>query len=358
MYAWCLYDVHIRGADAPEPDVLNAAQTIVRLVAFDEQAYDPAKIPFVATVLRVANACDVRQRDREALKWLDKLDPMRLPTNAFRGHDSKGREQEMASPREKYYSIRTRALERLGLWQECLNTAGHALGNCGPFHHDNDIWFARRIAISKVRLGQAAEALPELEQLAARKPTGFIHTDIATAAWQIGDTERTFKHALLAALAPQKIGFKLHPVQLLAEILWRRGDVELARTHLQLCIAGRVSNGWKVQEDLKILSNTWDVKEPIGDVQGLLKQLEPLWRTWSGELNPRQTGMIQKILPHGRAGFIRSEGNQQFYFNTRDWQDRRSKPTEGIRVTFLTRTGFDPKRQLPSTVACDVRVFS
>ena len=41
IYAWSLYDVHIRGVDAPNPEVLKAAQMIVRLTRSSDMPYAP-----------------------------------------------------------------------------------------------------------------------------------------------------------------------------------------------------------------------------------------------------------------------------------------------------------------------------
>ena len=356
IYAWTLYDVHIRGATAPDPEVLRAAQTIVRLTN-DEQAYAPTSA-FAITVLHMAKLWAKNGRDLRVLEWLDKLDVNRLPLEPGKGLDERGREQELASRKEHYYSLRTHSLERLGRWQQCLDTATRALSECGRLHHDNDIWFARRIALAKQGLGRPQEALAELQQLAERKQAPFLHTDVAAAAWDAGDYASTFKHALHAVVAPQDIGFKLEAVRLIAEVLWQRGEAEHARNHLCLCLAVRESKGWKTTEDLTKLASSWDVSGRGRDPDTILRALGPLWERWMEELTPRLTGIITKMLPNGHAGFIRGDDGGDFYFDTREWKERRSKPAEGVHVTFATRRGFDRKRQRSTTVACEVKFTS
>ncbi len=354
VYAWALYD-SIRSTDVPGPEMLAVAETITSLRGLDEQAYARTS-PFVATVLRVARGWAKLGRNARALEWLDKLNPTQLSTEPRIWSDEAGRKRELASARERYYSIRTRALERLGRWQECLETTSHALADCGPLHHDNDVWFARRIALAKLRLGQPQEALAELEQTAARKPTPFLQADIAKAAWAAGDTVRTFKHALQSLQAPRDIRFNLEAVRLLAEVLWRRGEVDLAKRHLSLCIAERRSQGWKPSGELSMLATSWGVVGIPDDPNSILNELRPLWKRWNNDLVPRRSGVIVKLFPHGRAGFIRSDDNGQFYFDARDWKDYKSKPAEGSHVTFATRPGFDRRRQRSTTVACEVVV--
>ena len=72
IYAWTLYDVHIRGSKTLDAEVLKAAQTIVDLTN-DDRAYEPTSA-FAITVLYVAKLWADAQRDLRVLEWLDKLD--------------------------------------------------------------------------------------------------------------------------------------------------------------------------------------------------------------------------------------------------------------------------------------------
>jgi tetratricopeptide (TPR) repeat protein len=216
----------------------------------------------------------------------------------------------------------------------------------------------RRIALAKQGLGRPQEALAELQQLAERKQAPFLHTDIAAAAWDAGDYASTFKHALHALVAPEDIGFKLDAARLMAQVLWQRGEAEHARNHLRLCLAVRESRGWKATADLTKLASSWDVRGQERDPDTILRVLRPLWERWTEELTPRLTGIITKMLANGYAGFIRGDDGTDFYFDGRDWKERRPEPAQGIRVTFATRRGFDRKRQRSTTVACEVRAAS
>jgi len=357
VLAWALYDVHVRGVDPAEERMRKAAHEIVSLSRMDEQRYAKTS-PFVPTVLRMAKYWERQKRSVNVLKWLGTLESARLSTEPFMGTDERGRPQEVASPRERYYSGVTRAMQQLGRWEDCLQASTMALSDCGRLHHGNDVWFRRRIALAKLALGRTEEALHELQQLATRKPSGFLETDVARASWALKDSDRTFKHALRALLSPTEIHFKLEAARLLAEVLWQRGDKEKARAHIRLCLAVRSKAGWKTPEVLKKTITQWEIGEGDLDANAILRELRPLWERWQEHVAPRRTGAIVRVLPHGRAGFIRGEDGKQFYFGSRDWKERRWKPVEGTAVTFSTRAGFDSKRQLATTVACEVRPVS
>jgi len=354
ILSWALYDVHARGVDPAEERMRKAAREIVRLTRSDDQRFARTS-PFVPTVLRMAKYWAKQGRSNNTLKWLGTLEPARLSSEPFTRKDESGRPREIASPRERYYAGLTRALNQLGRWEECLQASTQALNDCGQLHHGNEVWFRRRIAISKLELGRADEALRELEELATRKPSGFLETDVARSAWALGDHDRTFKHALQALLSPEDIGFKLEAARLLAEVLWRRGEKEAARAHIRLCLTVRSKERWKIPETLKKTATEWEVDQGQVDPNALLGELRPLWEKWREQLAPRRRGTVFRLLPHGKAGFIRAEDGERLFFKARDWQERPSKPAEGIAVTFATRPGFDPKRQVATTEAYDVK---
>lgn len=354
VYAWVLYDSVIRGAESINENIQKAAELIVSL-ANDDDAYSSTSA-YPITILHVAKLWSQKQRDIRVLEWLKKLDPSRLGTDPGKGTDDRGRDRELASRRERYYSLLTHALERLGRWQECLDMSSKAISDCGALHHDNDIWFARRIALAKQGLGRPTEAVEELQRLAERKQASFLHSDIASAAWDARDDKTTFKHALHALVAPQDIGYKLDAVRLIAEVLWQRGEKDYARRHVQFCVAVRTAKGWSVSMDLSTLVENWQVATTSETTNTIQRELELLWKKWLDGLMPRKMGAITKILPSGHAGFIRSSEHQDFYFDAHDWKGRRSAMVEGVHVSFATRQGFDRKRQRSTTVACDIHV--
>ena len=58
---------------------------------------------------------------------------------------------------------------KLGKFQECYDVSKLALETFEKFHYSNDIWFARRIALSKKNLGNSEDAIKELQQILRKK---------------------------------------------------------------------------------------------------------------------------------------------------------------------------------------------
>ncbi|NCX95359.1 MAG: hypothetical protein EBX41_02915, partial [Chitinophagia bacterium] len=69
--------------------------------------------------------------------------------------------EEQASDKENWYAVKTKALFETQQYQECFVVSKKALETFDKFHYLNDIWFARRVALSRKKLGNKKEALNE-----------------------------------------------------------------------------------------------------------------------------------------------------------------------------------------------------
>jgi tetratricopeptide (TPR) repeat protein len=352
VLTWAAFDV-IRSAEELTPNELGLARRVVRLLEGEGTNHEKTS-PFVPTVLRVARHLVRKHRYLQALAWLKKLDAARLGTDEFQFQDERGKQRRLASHRERYFSLRTVCFEKLERWEECLDAAESAVAACGQLHHDNDIWLARRIARSKVNLGRVEEGLKELELLAKKKAASFIFTDIAVAAHKLGQADRAESACLDALSAQGDLGFKLEALLLLARVLWSKGQQERACKHLALYIAVRKTNAWSVDKDAQVLAEQWNVASDV-DVAAALSELKPTWRRSPPSGGSRKSGIVDSILPHGKAGFIVTADKQRFYFETRDLGNGWGKPSRGSRVNFATRPSFDRKHNRESVVAYDIR---
>lgn len=355
VYAWALFD-EIRGISELTDTALGNARQIVRLCAKDETRHTVVS-PFVPTILHVSRLLSKKGRHDQVLRCLELLDESQLATGEYAFVDASGKQRRLASQKEKYFGLKTIALEKLTRWEECLAIAETALTVCASLHHDNDIWFARRAALAKSHLGQSDQAIADLTRLAARKQASFIFVDIAKVAWGIGKHDVVFTHCVRALEGGGEITYKLPALLLISRVLWNRGEQEQARTHLALYFACRVENGWPIRAQATALAAEWgmSVNQLVSSPE-LLRTLRPIWRSWAGgDADDRRDGTVHQVLPHGKAGFIIAADRQRYYFETREWKDRRRKPTPGSRVTFTTRPSFDKKHQRETLVACDIR---
>ena len=355
-YARCLFAV-IRPATSANQSFIQMSRIIVRISKQEEDRYAPYH-PYVRAILLAAKLLVAADKAESSIRWLNHLDVERLDVSERHVSDANGKIRRLASTLEQYYAIKTKALEDLGRWSECIETANLAISKCGRLHHDNEVWFARRIALAKLELGEVTEAIRELEVLVARKPSSFMFADLARAAVLNNDVESTFRYALQALMVNTEPQFKVKALELIADSLSAKGRIEDAKKHLELSIAIRRGLGWRTGKRLLDQAALYGADPLADDAVGRLRDLSREWKKWADELNPRAQGKVERILQNGKAGFLLLPNRDRIYFRLNEWRDRKKKPEPGVPVTFLTSPSFDHKKNCQSQEAKDIRVAS
>jgi tetratricopeptide (TPR) repeat protein len=353
LCGWCLYDVEIRRTDAEiqqnEGRFLQAAEEILQLGK-------PGKFSAHArTLMRVIDY--YRQKlttpASKILEWCDRIQPEQLSNEPGHGPDGKGRTVEYASDREKWYSCRCKALFDLGRYEECIELAGQALAAFPKLHHDNDVWFKWRIALSKAELGDREIAISELEALLSRKRDWFVHHKIAQYLLDLGRTGEALNRAVAAALGPgpSDLGFKWELYLLMGRIFQARGEMDQARAHVLLAAKVRQEEDWKIPPELSQAIGEMDVDMASQiSAQDLHRQLRRDWQALKVSDMPAGQGEIKNLLSHGKAGFIRGDDGKDYYFKTSSFRGPRHLLEPGQRVSFHVERNPDPGKR-------DIAVF-
>jgi tetratricopeptide (TPR) repeat protein len=105
---------------------------------------------------------------------------------------------ELASDKENWFAFKSKALMKLGRFQECFQVSKLAIDTFETFHYSNDVWFARRIALSKMNLGRTSDAITELEQVLRRKKDWFIQKELAVLYLEVDKPDKAFSLAIAA----------------------------------------------------------------------------------------------------------------------------------------------------------------
>lgn len=257
---------------------------------------------------------------------------------------------ELASDKENWYSFKTKALFETGQYQECFEISKKALEAFEKFHYSNEIWFARRIALSKKHLGNSAEALNELLQVLRRKKEWFIQTEIAEIYKENGDFDKAFKYAIEAINNFGDLEYKVGLLVQIAEILEKKEEKELAFKHYSLSKLLRQQEEWKVPQTIEYaIQNLGFAQITLEQLPKLKKELKNYWNTFKPQQtrpttnnnraknNQQQTGKIDKILHNdekGADGFIKYDNNKSVYFRLNTTDELIKKLTVGLEVTF------------------------
>jgi len=264
------------------------------------------------------------------------------------------KDMELASDFENWYAYKTKALVKLGEWDECFKKSKEALEKIESFHYSNDIWFSRRIAISKKNLGNTEDAISELETILRKKSEWFIQKEVAELYFDKDDLEHAFRYAIDAINNFGPMEFKVDLLFLLGKILLKKEENDLAFKHFTLSKLLREVEDWKVPQKVKDeLKNFTNPEINIDNIETLKLELKKYWtsnvpkkKKFFSKPKANQNGEIVKILndnARGKDGFLKSD-NKEFYFSLSANYYLTPKIQIGTQVEFNVTLSTDGKR--------------
>lgn len=246
-------------------------------------------------------------------------------------------------------------------YDECVTLSEEALSDLTKFHSNNDIWFQRRIALSKGYLGDKDQAIKELIQILLRKKDWFIQNEIASFFFDLNKNDDAFKYAVDAALNYGEVKFKCELFFLMGKVLQAQQRNEEAKKHILLSYKLRSENTWKIPQELqdKIRELQVDVNNNIS-AERLYQELKREWqsikKTDSPEM-PKLHGKIKTIVTGSTAGFIMGENNKDYYFKFRDCHLKESDIKTGLLVEFGVEKSYDKKKDRESERAVGINIL-
>jgi len=378
-YGWLLWakykaDNEKNGFLATEDDYIDADDEQKEKVNFDyEKSELLEKIETLISILNsfksdytkklLSNLFNVvlkSEKNKPAPNWkllnefCDKIDRDKLSKECSTiqvERKGKLKDMELASDFENWYAYKTKALEKLGRWQECLNLSKEALEKIEKFHYSNDVWFSRRIALSKRNLGNIEDAIQELQTILKKKREWFIQKELAELYFEKGDLELALKHAIDAINNFGQLEFKVDLLYLLGKILKEQKKLELSFQHFSLSKLIRQKEGWKLPQKLLDELKTFSFPEiPQTDLNKLINELRKYWdsfKTPQTEKNKTLEGKIVRILhdnERGKDGFIKSNG-KEYYFSVKPNFQSISKIVIGAKVIFEIKPPINDKKE-------------
>lgn len=263
---------------------------------------------------------------------------------------------ELASSKEDWYSAKTKALFEIQNYQECFDLSKVALESFNKFHYSNEVWFARRIALSKKHLGNSTEALHELLLILKRKKEWFIQNEVAQLYMENGDHENAFKFAILAINNYGDLEYKVKVLELIGKLLLLKDQNELSFKHYSLLRLLSLQEKRIISNSVTLaLSQFSNEQIAMEKLPELRRDLKKYWlsfnqSTSSSKINAKQiyTGRIDKILHNdekGADGFIKFDGNKSVYFRVSTTDDIIKKIVIGLEVEFIILPAINDKKE-------------
>jgi len=263
---------------------------------------------------------------------------------------------ELASSKEDWFAFKTKALFETQHYQECFDLSKVALESFEKFHYSNDVWFARRIALSKKHLGNSADALNELLLILRRKKEWFIQNEVAQIYKENGDNEKAFKFAISAINNFGDLEYKVGLLVLIAELLALKDEKELSFKHYSLSKLLRLQEEWNVPNSVSSALTQFPFEQiTIEKLPDLKRELKKYWSSFNPQqtapkqnTTQRQTGKIDRILHNdekGADGFIKFEGNKSIYFRVNATEEIIKKIAVGLEVEFKVLPATEDKKE-------------
>lgn len=262
-------------------------------------------------------------------KLLEQFDDQCFDEEVNQINFSKGgkeRTAELASDVEKYTMYKIKHLYASGKYEACIALSKEALGRHKKFHHGNQAWITRYMALAYQQNTQFDEALHFLSQALIARKEWFIMHEIALIYYKTKDYDNAIEMAVKAFAEGGYSPYKTTLFTVLSDWMTAKGDQMLAKKFAQLACQCRCESGWSVPQALlqkaEACTNTPETeakqlyKRLLSDIAPLLSEDKPEGRPedkgkiWYG------SGMITRILHEGENGdgFITDENQQSIYF--------------------------------------------
>lgn len=325
LLCWCIYDVYIKDFKKNEEsdfqEFIKEATFIInntKQLTKDKEYYNP----YVLTVFKVIRVYlkSASINYKEILSWIELLNPEQLSEDVFNFQDDSGQERELASKKEFYYQYKTKALEKLQRYEECIEVCEEAFNNIEQFHYRNHIWIRTRLCFSKCMEADNKcidFEIDEYKKLAYKENHWFMYHKLSLICWRYGKME----DALLYANKALNCKFEYEKMNKLLQdiaLLWEnKGNIVNAKMYYEASIYYRNKNGWNITEELEFAISKYNINI---DNKPNVYLLQKIASEYVKEIEGEQEQLIGKICNLSQTyGFINVKGiEDNVYFKIKD----------------------------------------
>ena len=342
FYSWALYQLHVKKPE-DKTELLEAVDLITQLVPQEDLSEKDGVCAYTMSMMKLLDYLYKNKDYENIIIWSEKLNPDYLSkkTSTFTTDD--GREVKLASNKEKYYNWLSKSYQEVEDYDECLRVSKKALEELDQFTNNSDIWFKWRIARSCRELGEYDEAIEYLNDIYRFKKDWFVQWEIAENYFFMGEEEKSLEYAASAALSRGDIDKKIKLYSLLEDLL-EDDDPEIALKHSYLIYSIRLHNEWNIDEGLEEEIANAGLDTENTEYWKIERELKSYWKDLKFKNQQPTFGVISRIFPHGKTGFVKDESGHSYFFNGFEFKGDPNKYREGVKVSFYIEEGYDKKK--------------
>lgn len=350
LLSWCLYEKYFKELDIRElPKNSNQLIKIGNFITYII-SQDP-KLPYEKIIWKIIKMHKNPFNASLIINWLNKLDVNLLSENPII-INVESKNVELASSKEEWYYLKSKALNKLCKYKECIKLCDEAISCIKKFHNNRDIWMQKEKAECLAKLGWEEEAINLLKIVLIKNGHWTIYDSLFQIQIELQNYDEGLMNAYIAALSkdPPKIKVKLYYD--IGRVLELKAEYKLALMHYLFCKKIRIENRWNVSNDLMSKIKKLSIKEPL-DENKLFVNLKKFWLSEKLKNSERIEGTIFKLMPKGKCGFIKSK-NGSFYFKNISILMSKKHLQEGMKVTFSLIDSFDKRKNVNTKEAVDI----
>lgn len=266
----------------------------------------------------------------------------------------KERTAELASDLEKYTMLKIKHNYTSGNYEACITLCKKAIAKHQKFHHGNQVWITRYMALAYQQNAQFDEALHYLNKALSERKEWFIMFEIAVIYYKTKVFDQAIEMAIKAFTEGGYSPYKTSLFAAISDWMNEKGENKLAGKFALLAGLCRQEEGWTVPQILYQRAADYrnQYKASASELyKNLMHDVAPLLpeekkKVWFG------SGMITRILHEGENGdgFITDENQQSIYFRMAQCKLALEEVQCGKYVSFKAitenRKGKDSHRAL------------
>lgn len=355
-FFWSYYRTRFIIEDAFSERNISSTKEFVKRVIKD---YSNEDMLFQIVIMKyIAHEMDKASPNYSAVNdFLDRLNPEILKEDCFKFKDDKGKNRELASDKEKWYSWKTKCLYEMEDYHNCLKFSQLALENIKTFHYDNDVWFKRRIALSKFELNQKDEAIKLLDEIISVKREWFIFAEKGFMLIKMGDKEKGLQYLIQALKMTGPDQMKLKIYNHFMEIFNERKDSDLSKKTRLFIIRIREKNDWPISDENKKFMNDLSLDLKNLHLSDIKKDILDFISREFESIEISTTGKIERMLTEGKTGLIKPDVGESIFFRVKSILNNTKGFKIGTPVTYQIIDSFDKVKNQPSKEAVQIRII-
>lgn len=350
-FKWFVFDKYLKGKKniALIPNESNISKMLSLTNQSNLRVDNSFPCPYTIAVIELAKGHSKNLFNaRKVNDYLETLNPLFL-SKKNKNYVKDGEEKKVASDFESYYALRTKALLKLELYDDCKSLCEIALNDLDEFHYDNDLWFQMRIAICYEKLGELEKSEELFQKLVSTKAGNdkwFLYYDISDLYFHKNNFEKALKYSVYATFYGTDLD-KMNGLLLLqARILVKLNRLDDSKIIAELIAAIIKKYELNVKQDYDNLFKYFGIEiQNCREFNSIYRIAHDIWIKERYRGLYEITGKIFFVNPNGKYGKIKTSDNRTFSFHKRDFNEKQRNISDlkEAKVCFIEMKSFDGK---------------